>query len=322
MKEMVHKNKILEMVTGSHLYGTNTETSDTDMLGVFIPDEQFYFGLQTVDEVDLSIVSKNEDGKNNSDAEDIKFYSLNKFVKLAMDNNPNILSQLFCNEQNIVFQNEYGKELLANKQLFPWKGLAQKYIGYAKSQSHKMVIKVSNYDSFQLAYDWLQEKMYIRNETTNYEASRLLAEFRSDGVPGMKFYDSHCTIGDINLSLTDKLSKVFNKVVDRMSKVGNREELYTKYGFDTKFSMHVVRLLIEGKELLTTGNLNYPLKEKQTLLDIRNGKWTQNEILKFADDGVKELDSLVITSKLSNKPNFKEIEQMLIKMNKRFLLKG
>ncbi len=318
-RKLTETNKILEMVTGSHLYGTNTETSDTDRMGIFIPSIEYFFGLKTVDEVDLSVVSKDENGKNNSDAEDIKFYSLNKFVKLAMENNPNILSQLFCNEPNILYMNYYGSMLLNSNHLFPHKGLAQKYIGYAMSQAHKMNIKTGNYDTLNQAHGWLKEKMYVKGEETKYASQQLLAEFRSIGIPGVKFYDSHATIGDINISLTDKLSKVYNKVVDRLSKVGNREELYIKYGYDVKFGMHVVRLLSEGKELLTTGHLEYPLKNREMLLDIRKGKYTQEEIMSMMNEGVKELDELVKTSKLPSKPRYEEIERLLIGLNKDFL---
>jgi len=318
MKEMVHKNKILEMVTGSHLYGTNTESSDIDQMGVFIPPIDYYFGLKKLDEVDLSIVSKDESGKNTSDAEDIKFYSLNKFVKLAMENNPNILSQLFVNENNILYKNDIGQQLLDIKHLFPWKGLSQKYIGYAISQMHKMHIKVSNYDSLIEAHKWLEEKMYVRGDETKYASSQLLAEFRSTGIPGVKFYDHFATIGDINISLTDKISKVYNKVVGRMSKVGNREELYTKYGYDVKFGTHLLRLLLEGKELLTTGNLEYPLKDREFLQDIRKGKYTAEEVTTLGRDMIKEVESLVETSKLPSKPRYDEIEQFLIRINIEF----
>ena len=59
MKEMVDKNKILELVTGSFLYGTNLPTSDKDETGLFIADKEYYLGLNTVNEVDLNSFSVN-----------------------------------------------------------------------------------------------------------------------------------------------------------------------------------------------------------------------------------------------------------------------
>jgi predicted nucleotidyltransferase len=42
-KQMAEDNKILEIVTGSHLYGTNTKKSDKDYVGIFMPDKEFAF---------------------------------------------------------------------------------------------------------------------------------------------------------------------------------------------------------------------------------------------------------------------------------------
>lgn len=164
---------------------------------------------------------------------------------------------LFVNKENIIFCNDIGKSLLNMNKVFLHTGLKQKFIGYGLSQLHKAHIKVENYDALKKAYGWLYDKMFNKEE-----AGRLLAEFRNDNIKGIIFHQHHANIGDLNISLTDKLTKVYNKVEQRIGKVGNREELYTKYSADVKFLMHACRLLIEGKELLSTGNLVFPLKEK------------------------------------------------------------
>ena len=52
------QGKVLEYKVGSHLYGTNTPASDVDYSGVFVAPEEYYLGLDSVEEVDLSVVSK------------------------------------------------------------------------------------------------------------------------------------------------------------------------------------------------------------------------------------------------------------------------
>lgn len=312
----LQKNKIYHCMVGSKLYGTNTPESDDDFSGIFIAPKEFYLGLNKVEEVDCSFTSKRDDGKNDTDAIDFKLYELRKFMKLAMENNPNILEHLFCNSEHIIDISAAGLNLLANRHLFPWKGLKQKFLGYAFSQKHKMTIKTDNYTNLNLFNDWLDENTYDANlafNTMKYPTNRLLAELRDKNIPGIKFYDSHATVGDINISLTDKLSKVRNKTKDRLSKVGNREELYTKYGFDTKFGMHLVRLMLEGKELLLTGELSFPLKHREMLLDIRNGKWKREDIIKYSEDLEAEIEQITDTCDLPSKPRFDEIEKLLIK---------
>jgi uncharacterized protein len=322
-RELAETNKILLIQVGSHLYGTNTPTSDLDFSGLFIAPERYYLGLDKIEEIDLSVVSKLESGKNDSDAVDIKLYELRKYMKLAMENNPNIIEQLFAPDEKIEYVNEFGREILNHRHLFPWRGLKQKFCGYAFSQKHKMTIKTDNYTNLHLFSAWLDENMRNPREETcstpdDIFANQLLAELRTKNVAGVKFHEHHALVGDINISLTDKLSKVNAKVKERLSKVGNREELYTKYGYDTKFGMHLVRLMLEGRELLSTGNLEYPLKDREMLLDIRNGGWAREDIISYSEELEKEIESLEPTSILPSRPRYDEIEKLLIRMVKAF----
>lgn len=38
-RQLAEKNKIFEVISGSHLYGTNIQESDKDYIGVFMPTE-------------------------------------------------------------------------------------------------------------------------------------------------------------------------------------------------------------------------------------------------------------------------------------------
>lgn len=313
---------ILEVITGSNLYGTNTPTSDKDYSGVFIAPKKYYLGLKKIEEIDCSIVSKQDNGKNDSEARDRKFYELRKFCSLLLENNPNILEHLFVPEDKIVQCNAFGRELLENRHLFPWKGLKQKFCGYAFSQKHKMLIKTDNYTNLNKFSEWLDENMKNPREDQKRNgevwSNQLLAELRERNIAGVKFHEHHALVGDINISLTDKLSKVNNKIKERLSKVGNREELYTKYGYDTKFGMHLVRLMLEGKELLLTGELQYPLKDREMLLDIRNGGWAREDIIAYSEELEAQMEELDKTSPLSSRPRYDEIEKLLISMVERY----
>lgn len=59
----------------------------------------------------------------------------------------------------------------------------------------------------------------------------------------------------------------------RGSRHTNRPELVEVYGFDTKFAMHMVRLGVQGVELLETGRISLPLREPwlSWLRDLRQG---------------------------------------------------
>lgn len=81
----------------------------------------------------------------------------------------------------------------------------------------------------------------------------------------------------------------------RLLEAGNRPELIEKYGFDTKYAMHMVRLGVQGVELLRTGRLTLPIADPWLtwLRDLRRGRHSQAEALAAAEELERELESLV-----------------------------
>lgn len=61
----------------------------------------------------------------------------------------------------------------------------------------------------------------------------------------------------------------------------NRPELIEKYGYDTKFAMHALRLGLEGLEYMHNRRLilPHPPEERKLLLDIRHGRLSLKEVL-------------------------------------------
>lgn len=81
---------------------------------------------------------------------------------------------------------------------------------------------------------------------------------------------------------------------ERSQKV-NRPELIAKYGYDTKFAMHALRLGFEGIELLTNRHLTLPVAEPNltTLRAVRGGRVSYDEALALIVDAETRLRSLV-----------------------------
>jgi len=321
----INKNLILKIRTGSHLYGTNTKDSDEDFVGIFMPTEEYVYGLKKIEEIDESIISKDENNKNTKEAVDCKYYEFRKFIKLAYECNPNILEILFVNLDNIVYINGYGKQLLCNRQLFVSGLVKQKFLGYAFAQKHKMQIKAENYFDLKQAINILIEYTNVNALNFNMyliEAFPLLEGYNIfkknvDKNNNFKFF----TIGDLNLQPSYSVRQAISIIKDRLSKVGNREELLTKYGYDTKFGMHLIRLMFEGKELLTTGNLQFPLKDKNLLLDIRNGKWKSEDVIAYSEELENEIESIYNNTKIS-KQKFDEVNKLCMNMLKQYLMEN
>jgi uncharacterized protein len=317
MKELVEKNKILELVTGSNLYGTNLPSSDRDYTGIFIASKPFYLGLDKVEEVDLSITSKSADGKNDSDAIDRKFHEFRKLVRLVADGNPNIIELVMVDEVRnndcIVYINDFGRKLLANRELFPSKLVKQRFIGYSISQMHKAKTKPDNYLDLSLFKERFEtyclKPMYPTRLIEYKYNNTVLSELIS-------FHTDFATIGGMNFNLNVKIIDVYLAIISRIEKASHRADMWTKYGMDTKFLAHAIRLMFEGKELLETGNIEFPLKQKDLLLDIRNGKFSLEEIHELADQTKNDLEGF--EGDLPTKPNYTKINKFLIETVEEF----
>lgn len=81
---------------------------------------------------------------------------------------------------------------------------------------------------------------------------------------------------------------------ERAKKV-NRPELVEKYGYDTKFAMHALRLGLQGIEYISTGQLTLPTREPDlTLLRaVRTGELTFAEALAKIEEAEGRLRTLV-----------------------------
>lgn len=142
--QWLRENLVLGWITGSHLYGTETPTSDMDYVGVVMPPIGVKFGLQNFEEAELSTKKSSERRRNNSEDIDLKLYSFDKFVRLALDNNPNIIELLFAPERCILYASPLGRELMSMAPMFLNMRVAHAFSGYAYSQLKRLQVKKEN----------------------------------------------------------------------------------------------------------------------------------------------------------------------------------
>ena len=102
---------IYKIIHGSTCYGLNTPESDIDYKGVFIPTKRQYYSLEKGPETIEKMDSKNG-------GHDSVLVSLEKFVKLAVNSNPNILEQLFVKGEFVVENTKYFQPFIENRDLF------------------------------------------------------------------------------------------------------------------------------------------------------------------------------------------------------------
>lgn len=68
--------------------------------------------------------------------------------------------------------------------------------------------------------------------------------------------------------------------------VPNRPELIERYGWDTKYGSHALRLCMQGLEIVQTGYLTLPMPEedRQTCLAVKQGAYSQAAVLGWCEE--------------------------------------
>ena len=123
---------IVLMKFGSHLYGTNSEASDQDFKGIFLPSREDAF-LGNIPKSHNNAKKKAENQKNTSDDVDIESYSLQYFIKLACEGQTVAIDMLHAPENMILETSNVWTKIVKNRDKFYTKNL-KAFIGYARKQ--------------------------------------------------------------------------------------------------------------------------------------------------------------------------------------------
>lgn len=100
----------------------------------------------------------------------------------------------------------------------------------------------------------------------------------------------------------------------------NRPELVERHGFDTKYAYHMVRLGLQGVELMETGDITLPMPEPDRgwLLALRRGERSRDEALERAGELERRLEELCRTSHLPEGPDPDWADRWLVGTYQRF----
>lgn len=288
------KHMIFEGVAGSRLYGTHTPESDFDTRGVCLPPKEALLNpFQRFDVAD------------SFDGEDKVVYALHKFFSLCADNNPNVLELLWVPPDKTLYSTPAWQKIVENRHLFLSKNVKHRFLGYAYSQMK--------------ALD--RHRQWFLNPPTRKPTRE---EFGLGQTPLV-------SEGNLEAVLSVSQSLLKDEVADELS----RERAYRlakkkwdeyrqwqenrnparkhseeKNGYDGKYASHLFRLLLEGKSLLLTGELTFPLPDADWLLSVKNGLYSYNKLVEILGDWNKHFNVWYDASPLPDKPNRNKLEKL------------
>jgi len=102
-----------------------------------------------------------------------------------------------------------------------------------------------------------------------------------------------------------------------------RAELERKYGYDIKHATQLVRLIIQGKEILTKGTLTINISNLEEIQAVKNGEWSYEYLLEWIEGKEKELDKIYKDGRwldfIPHSPDINKIENLVLEIfNMRF----
>ena len=126
----LYKHVIYRCIIGSRAYGLDSEASDTDRRGIYLPPARLHWSLYGVPE-QLENLQTEE-----------TYWELQKFLMMALKANPNVLECLYS--PLVEFAHPLAEELLGMRQIFLSKLVYQTYSGYVMSQFKKLQSDLRN----------------------------------------------------------------------------------------------------------------------------------------------------------------------------------
>jgi uncharacterized protein len=305
--EWLSANTIFLTYYGSRAYGLSTPESDVDIRGIAIPPKRYWLGH----------VHRFEQAELKGDV-DCVIYNISKFFKLAADGNPSIIEQLYTDESDFICTTTAGKMIIDNRDLFLSKKIKYTFCGYSHSQLQRL----------KAHRRWVLQEGDIhkptRAEFSLPEQAVLSADIRG-AIDKM-------TEEDVGITFSGNVMELFKKereyaaacreyanyetwVKNRNPK---RAAIERRIGFDGKHASQLIRLMIMAAEILSTGKVivKRPPEDREWLVGLKTGNtdWRYETMMEWVEKKSAEIEELVKTSTLPNKPDHEKIDDMLIEI--------
>lgn len=311
-------NKLFELKFGSHLYGTDTPNSDTDLKAIYIPEARDIV-LNRYQKTISTSRPKSTGERNNKDDIDIEIFSLDRYLKLLADGQTVALDILFAPISMYTYANPelfyIFNDIYTNRDKLICKDVTA-FFGYAKQQAAKYGLKGFRVAAFREALDFVSgfkdhQKLYelplhkfvyerpCAKPTQKNEYISLAVRINPKGIEeeflevAGKYYAVHCNVKLVREQLQEKFDEY-----------GKRALLAEKNeGVDWKALSHAVRVNSQGIELLNTGYITFPRPDKDLLLKIKTGQLPYKEVEEIILEGFNGLEEAKQKSTLREKPD-------------------
>lgn len=312
---------IVEMRSGSHLYGTATPQSDLDYKGVFLPDARDIL-LQRVPATICEGPQKQQGQRNLPGAVDRDLFSLQRYLELLADGQTLALEMLFApNSAIISTPHPIWLEIQAHRQRLLCRKV-EAALRYSQRQAHRFGIRGQRVNAATMALNWLR----------GVEQSLGPGAALADADPERALGGDHPHIGFVDLTMPGGVLarhlEVCGKKLSFQASIGNArdvvERLMAEYGrrsldsaaangVDWKSMAHAVRIGRQTVELMVHGHITLPRPDALEILAIRQGQVPVDRVEAMVEDLHQQAENAFRTSPLPEQPDMLFMEELVLR---------
>lgn len=306
---------LIKAVAGSHLFGLNTENSDMDYKGVYIPSvKDIILGTDTGT---ISTTTGKDHQRNTKDDVDCQLFSLKKFMTM-LDNGDTAALELLFTPDNMIIEKspKWDKIVSLRDKLISKKTNA--LIGYIRQQTNKYAVVGSRLNELMLLMNKLKEleKLHPQGSKIKQEWDTIVEFVKPLNYINIIELPTKSTINPTMNPAIEVLGSKFDhhtsfSVINKWLKDSWKErgqrarEARKNNGIDRKALSHALRCIIQGKELFDTGKITLPHSgsNRELLMGIKTGSVSFDEFQVILEDKFKEFEKSVDNSRLPDKLN-------------------
>lgn len=309
------REKVLVMMPfGSHLYGTQTESSDYDFKGVFVPTTREALLGKIRRRISLR-PEKPSGEKNPPGAVEWEILSLHEFIALALEGQTVALDMLHAKPEVWITSSAAWEELVENRQRFYTKNL-KAFVGYARRQAAKYGIKGSRIDTAKKIVEFLRFQ-------GDLPVSSVLDPLLASGLEHVHATDNPDAPVEIlgkRLTALAKCSHYLTTFERYLSSYGERaRQAERNEGVDWKAMSHAMRAAMEVRAILDHGGFDLPFSktDAEFLRDIKCGRIPFVDVQKELEDSIFWIERLALISGLPEVPDRAWAERFILRQMNR-----
>ena len=305
--------EIFRCVAGSRLFGTATETSDTDYKAVHIPDARSIL-LGTANAViDRSTGDKNS--SNSADDVDMVSFPVQKYLSMLAKMETNALEMLFAPNQHDDWlwdqlKDERFRLMSRNKKAFT---------GYAKGQAMRYSVRGDRVAALEDVVEILTDfnpNHRVQMGPNAFERLRAVPHVRCYVKNEFGKEVPYLSVLGREVPMTMKAGQAIKVFEKPLAEAGKRSrDAAAGSGADWKGLYHAQRIVDEGLELFSTGELVFPCREADYYLQIRSGELPIEAVLDRFEERLAALEELDPISEFRDEADKEWIDEFVMSVH-------